>query len=137
MAKFAFRLQKVLEYRQMLEEEAKQRYLDARVARLDFEQELEANSVAKEKSIHSPTATLVQRNALVAYVERLEVESAQMKIALSVLLDEEAAALNSWQDRKRDVEALIKLRHQAYDAWRLEESRREQAELDEWAVMRR
>lgn len=137
MANFAFRLQKVLEYRQGLEEEAKKRFLEARVARLAFEEELARKEVANAASLSHETPTFNARRTLAAYVDRLELERSHMQIALGVLLDEEAAALNNWQDRKRDVEALTKLRHQAHDLWRLEESRKEQAELDEWAVMRR
>ncbi len=137
MANFAFRLQKVLEYRQTLEGEAKQRYLDARIARLEFEQEISKTEKAKSASIQTPTSSLNSRTALASYLDRLDVEHAQMRIALGVLLDEEAAALNAWHDRKRDLEALVKLRHKAYDDWRLEESRKEQSALDEWAVMRR
>ncbi len=137
MAKFAFRLEKVLDYRQTLEVEAKQRFLEARVARLDFEHEMEAKAAEKSRSLHEGAGDMAIRMTLVAYVERLELEEGHMKLALGVLLDEEAAALNAWHDRKRDVEALNKLRHKAHEEWRLEESRREQNELDEFAVMRR
>ena len=63
--------------------------------------------------------------------------SAKPVSVLAVLETEEANALLAWQERKRELEALLKLREQAFAEYQLDETRREQAELDEWAVTRR
>jgi flagellar biosynthesis chaperone FliJ len=58
-------------------------------------------------------------------------------VVLKVLLNEEVTALNAWHLTKRDLETLVRLREAALEEYKLEENRREQAELDEWAVLRR
>jgi flagellar export protein FliJ len=137
MAIFDFRLQRVLEYREMQEGWAKEAYLAARSVRLQGEVELQ--QIRDERSYlleHTPSdlnsrRDLEHRLALIEDRER-----AQHQI-LMVLGNEETNALAAWQNQKRELEMVKNLKESALEEFKLEESRREQAELDEWAVMRR
>lgn len=137
MRKFTFRLQKVLEYREMTEEWAKEAYLQAQRARLEGDAALAAIGEKRVTVLAQPVLGLAERMALEAMLARLDSEEEVQRGVLSELLDEEAHALDEWIERKREREALVKLRAREHEAWQLEASRKEQSSLDEWAVLRR
>jgi flagellar export protein FliJ len=137
MPKFQFRLQKVLEYRETQEEEAKQAFLAARATRIQGEREVEAVQARREATLREPTTSLDAHLLVERLLARLDEEEAMARSAVAVLESEEDAALGFWHERRRETQAIAKLREHAKAQWQLEEDRREQAELDEWATMRR
>jgi flagellar protein FliJ len=137
MKVFSFRLQKVLEYRAMSEEWAKQAYLDARAARLEAELLLIGLGQRRQELLNGAYRRIEDRLNLEAALNRLDEEEAQQRVALSVLQSEEERAMAEWTERRRDLQVVEKLRDRALEEWRVEASRQEQAELDEWAVLRR
>ena len=137
MARFAFRLRKVLEYRELQESWAKTAYLEAQQARLKGDAELALVAERRSGLLAYPTMSVADRIALEHSLFALDDIEHQQKLALQVLLQEESVALSVWQEKRRDGEVLRKLRERAYDEWSLEQGRLEQAALDEWAVLRR
>ncbi len=134
---FAFRLQKVLDYRHLLEEEAKQKYLDCKAARLKQEAVLAHVRAERSRSFEQRVSDVNGYLEIHAQAAKFGDDEVLAKLALDVLCNEEDAAEEAWHARRRDLETLEKLREQAKEEWDLEQSRREQAELDEWVVMRR
>jgi flagellar protein FliJ len=137
MPAFVFSLQKVLDYRRLEEEWAKEAFRLAREARAEAEEELAQLRRRREGLVGYPAPTLAIRQDLEAchaLLDRDE-ESAQNRLALMV--NDEARSLQEWTACRVAAEALAKLRESAHDEWTREEARREQADLDEWAVLRR
>jgi flagellar FliJ protein len=137
MAKFKFRLQRLLDHRRFLEKSAKDAWLKQRAEKVQAEEEL-SEMRAKRNQLASQTVTqfsdlIQQQHAL----NRLESLEKSFMAAIAVLENEEEAAYRVWMNAKQDAEAIEKLREKAKEFWDKEMERREQAELDEWAVMRR
>lgn len=137
MLKFMFRLQKVLEYRELTEQWSKDAYLGAQRARLEGDAELASLGERRVEMLSQPVLSLVERLALDAMLGRIDSEEEVQRSILSELLDEEARTLNDWIERKREREVLVKLKAREHEEWLLESSRKEQSALDEWAVLRR
>lgn len=137
MIPFKFRLQKLLEYRQLQEKWAKDAYM-AKIAQRN-EAELEVESLVRRKtdSLRAHPTGLDDRQALDSYVTRLEDEARAAEATVEVLNNEVEEALNAWNEARQEAEAMGKLREAEFEAWQLEQSRKEQSELDEWAVFRR
>jgi len=134
---FDFRLKKVLEYRRLTEEWAKEAYLEARTARL--EAEIERMGIEKERhDLFSGAPRTI--NELLSREQRLELLQArhrEQSIVIEVLIEDESRALAEWNARKQDVQALEKLHDKAFSEWMYEVNREEQAFLDEWTNGRR
>ncbi len=137
MALFRFRLEKLLEYRQHREEEAKDEFLERQARRYAAEAEIERLKEQKRHALHGSTGSLHDRINSERFIERLTDSIRGSEVAVSILLGEEEAAKSVWLKAKSDAEALDKLRDKDHAEWSIEEVRREQRELDEWAVMRR
>ncbi len=137
MAKFEFRLDRVLEYRQLEEDWARATYLEARAARVAHEQEIDLLRQKRIDVLAEPIFTLESHRALEIYLGQMDEQERLDHVAMSVLMDEEAIALTHWQSKKQDVQVLDKLREQALEEWKLDEARLEQAQLDEWTTSRR
>ncbi len=138
MRKFKFKLQKVLEYRRGLEEQAKALYLEAKAKRLETELDI-ARVFAKRKAMiesASPT-TVPDMIDLEQFLQRLDDEEHEHNTIKFILIEEEEAKLAAWQEKRMEAEVLEKLRQKALDEWTYESNLREQAALDEWAVTRR
>lgn len=137
MAKFKFRLQRLLDHRRFLEKSAKDAWLKQKAEKLQAEEELAAMRVKRSQlasqTVHDLSHMVQQQHAL----SRMESLERAFLAALSVLENEEEAAYQVWMNAKQDAEAIDKLREKAKEFWLKEMERREQAELDEWAVMRR
>jgi flagellar protein FliJ len=137
MAKFKFRLQRLLDHRRLLEKSAKDAWLKQRAEKVQAEEEL-SEMRAKRNQLASQTVTqfsdLIQQQHALSRLESLE---KSFMAAIAVLENEEEAAYRVWMNAKQDAEAIEKLREKAKEFWDKEMERREQAELDEWAVMRR
>src|SRR5687768_5732051 len=137
MRKFDFRLQSVLQYREMLEEWTKQTYLECQAERLRQDAELAMICQRRQEMLSHPVLGLTDRLALERVLFSIDDAEHEQRIALGVLLDEEARALALWHERRREAETLRKMRDKAYAEWQLEADRKEQAALDEWASQRR
>ncbi len=137
MARFRFRMQRLLDHRRYLEKSAKEAWMLKRAEKLAGEEELELMK-QKRRSLASETVSdfpqLVQQQHALSRMESLE---KAFLAALAILANEEEAAYRVWMDRKKDAEAIDKLREKALDLWEKEQEKKEQAALDEWAVMRR
>ncbi len=130
-------MQRLLDHRRYLEKSAKDVWMLKRAERLAGEEELEQMRV-KRRGLASETVMeftqLVQQQHALSRMESLE---KAFLAALAVLANEEEAAYSLWMIRKTDAEAIDKLREKALDQWEKEQEKKEQAALDEWAVMRR
>lgn len=136
MAKFEFRLQKVLEYRGMVEQWAKEAYLDAQRKVFDAEAEREEIRATRQKILSRRMNSVEDLLALNAYVERLDDQEAMQDSILRILNDAVDTAKQEWIEAKQEAEALIKLRDGDLAEWTLDQERKEQAELDEMTVLR-
>lgn len=137
MPRFHFRLQTVLEVRGSEEERAKRAYLEARAERLALERALAEGRIMRSAMVAGAPTDFDSRRALETRLGKLESDERTIETQLGVLRDEEEAARERWVKAHQDHELLVKLREKALTEWNLAESRREQAELDEWAVLRR
>ena len=137
MKKFKFRLQKVLEYREAMEHWAQDVYLETRVARLEGEAALLEVQNRRNSAVNRSADTLEERKHLEMTLMSLDDDEKAQKTVVEVLTAEEEKALNVWHEKKRELDIILKLRDKAREEWQLEATRHEQAELDEWAVLRR
>lgn len=135
MPRFRFRLEQVLRYRELLEETARDVYLESRATRLVAEQELRAFGVSRAELIARGAQSIQERIALEAALKRQDELEADHRIALEVLVQEEEARRLDWIEKKKDLQVLQKLRDREFEQWKLEERRREQREMDEFAVL--
>ena len=136
MTRFRFRLQKVLEYRSRLEKDAKDAYLDARAKRLAAELDLLCIQQRREQILAEPSEGLDGRIVLELYLFRLDQEERCQVLVIEALETEEESLRLQWIERRREHEAIEKLRNHAFGDWTLAVDRKEQSELDEWAVLR-
>lgn len=137
MPKFKFRMQKLLEYRHLQEKWAKDEYLARRAKRIEDEQEIELVKSTRTDALKISYESLSERRTQEQYASRLDNEQSALESAVAVLEGEEEAAKQEWLQKRQQAEAFDKLRESALEEWKMEETRREQAELDEWSVMRR
>jgi flagellar FliJ protein len=135
--KFVFKLQKVLEYRERLEQEAKDAYMEARAKTIEAEAELAGMIEHRKAVIRQPLSSLEDHRALDLYVQACEDKERQQHLVIQVCEAEEEEKRLLWIEAKKDYQAIVKLRDKAFGEWLAEESRREQNALDEWAVLRR
>ncbi|MBL8066463.1 MAG: flagellar FliJ family protein [Chthonomonadaceae bacterium] len=137
MAKFKFKLQKFLEYREWQVDRAKHEFSQAMARQLEVVHEIGQHALRFERALQGQPSDVPNRLALETYLGRLSEERRDMDTLLGILTDETNAAKERWLLAKRDFQAVEKLRDGARDEWELDQVRREQAELDEWAVTRR
>jgi len=134
---FAFRLQRVLEYRELAEGWAKDSYLEARAARLEAVAVLEAIVQKRNDLIAKPTDSLDDRRALQTCIEKSKEDERQQKVVIELLDTDEAKRKEEWTEARKELQALEKLRESALAQWKLEENRREQKAVDELSIQRR
>ena len=137
MAEFAFRLQRVLQYRELAEGWAKDAYLEARGARLEAVAVLEVIQQRRNEIIKEPTKTIDDRLALEACIEKSKEDERQQEIVIDLLETDEAKRKEDWTEARKELQALEKLREAALAQWKLEENRREQKAADELTIQRR
>lgn len=137
MLKFQFRLHKVLEYRELVEEWAKEAYLDARARRLQAEIAITGIVERRAHAVRHRPDSVEDMMALERFCDRLDADQRAQESLVSLLEQEEEKARLQWLEKRTDAEAMRKLREAKLAEWRLETERAEQRELDEWAVTRR
>jgi flagellar FliJ protein len=135
--KFNFRLEKVLEYRRLLEQWAKEAYLEARSARLEAELNLLKIFELRQDVLSWPSQTVEARQTLETQLKKLDQKEVEQRIVTNVLVHEENQALDAWTERKVELEALNKMYETQYREWQLEADRHLQLELDEWALRKK
>jgi flagellar FliJ protein len=134
---FAFRLQRVLEYRELAEGWAKDAYLEARAARLEAVAVLEAIQLKRNDIVQKPATKIEDRIALESCLEKSKEDERQQRIVIELLENDEAKRKEEWTETRKELQALEKLRESAFAQWKLEENRREQKALDELSIQRR
>lgn len=121
----------------MVEDWAKDTYLDAKSKRLEGEAVQIGLLQERTRLLESTITTIDDCQVLDLRLTLLEDQILHQKLIVNVLLDEEAGAQKEWTNRRMETKALEELRGKAYEEWQLEMNRQEQAALDEWAVQRR
>ncbi len=137
MKRFEFRLQKVLDYREAVEGWARDAFLAARGARIAAEGERLRICDRRKIALLADPQDLRGRLALESLLEAIDGQESAQAAVVRALEIEEQALHDGWQERKREMESLQKLREEASREWEIEATRFDQRELDEWAVLRR
>lgn len=137
MRKFEFRLEKVLDYRRLLEDQAKNLYLEAKINRLEAERVFDQIDQKRASMMAGNLSTVEARIALEHMHARLDDEVLQQRTIVDLLQQEEEAKRIDWVEKQRELKALENLREDALTDWKYELEKHEQAELDEWASQRR
>lgn len=138
MKNFDFRLQKVLEYREMLEQWAKDTYLDARAARLEAEVALTGINIQRDQLLEETAVDSIEdMQTIDLRLNLLDTKALHQNTIIQVFRAEEAQAMEVWTEKKHELEALSKLRDKSYAEWEKEMGRQEQLALDEWTNHRR
>jgi flagellar export protein FliJ len=135
--KLEFRLQKVLDYRRMAEEWAKDAFLEAHAKRIAGEAVLQSVLDHRKILVAQPVSTLHDRLALQGALDKTDDDERAQLAVLEVLAADEATAMEDWQRARRDVQIIEKLREKAVEEWEYDLARYEQSELDEWTITRR
>ena len=137
MKKFEFRLEKVLEFRRLGETEAKDLYLKARVETLEAEAQLDGIRFRRQRVIECPATSVMERMTMESSLHWIDEEEQMQERAIAVLRDEESAALTRWQETRKDVKVLERLREEAVIEYQYAANLEEQKALDEWATTSR
>lgn len=137
MKKFHFRLQKVLDYRTLEESWAKDKYLAKRLERMESELRIEQILEQRVAMLGLPVGRLDEYRALQLQLEKSDDLERDERLVQALLLEEEAIELSKWQEKRKEQQALEKLREDAYARWLKEANLEEQKELDEWATQRK
>lgn len=137
MKKFDFRLQKVLEYRGMLEQWAKDAYLEARSNRLESELKIIEINERRKSALITEVTSVDARRALESLLKQLDECELEQRVVVNVLLHEEEQCLSDWTERRIELESLQKMYDRQYAEWQQQEGRKLQYELDEWALRRK
>lgn len=137
MPSFAFSLQRVLDYRRLEETWAQEAYRLAQAARIEAEEAVERIRERRQSLADHPSPTLAHRMEIEAYHVALDREEESARNRVALLTSDETRSAEEWRACRSAAETLEKLREAAYVEWQRDEARREQAELDEWAVLRR
>jgi flagellar export protein FliJ len=137
VAEFHFRLQRVLEYRELVEGWAKDAYLDAKAARIEAEAAVEAIGARRKELVEGPAETMQDRLAVQACLEKLAEDERQQRVVIEMLVGDEERLKQAWTEARKELQVLEKLREAARAEWQLEESRRERKEMDEFALQKR
>lgn len=134
---FEFRLQRVLDYRRLVEGWAKDAYLDTRVRRLEAEADLHAIEARRQEILRQSPGTVDELLGLERYLVRLQDEERAQQTLISILIQEEETAQMNWIEKRKEAESLERLRTEHLAEWQYEADLEEQKALDEWAVTRR
>jgi flagellar export protein FliJ len=136
VSNFAFRLQKVYEYRELEEGWAKDNFLAKHITRMEAENELFQLEDDRKFLLTAGANDLSSRIELEVRIQKLDDHERALRILISELTREEEKAREEWILKKQDTGVLEKLRNKAYEKWMYHQTRLEQAALDEWSVQR-
>ncbi|MCC6660867.1 MAG: flagellar export protein FliJ [Phycisphaerales bacterium] len=141
MARFRFRLQPVLEHRRTLERERQRNVAAIELERLDAENTIRAIQAEVERENRELRATLSSGDfrmtrAHAARIAQLHADARRRVLHLSGVLARLDAARAELLGATRRRKAVELLRDRRLEEWRLAESRREAAAVDEISVIR-
>ena len=137
MARFSFRFQRVLDYRKMQVEWAARAVGVAGAALANVDEEIYAVGAATLKTVGQTPKDVNGRLAIQRLLETLDARARAAEIQRAEALTELEQAQEDWREAKAELGAMEALESIEKTAWLYAEARREQAELDEWAVTRR
>lgn len=137
MARFAFRLQKVLEHRQREVEDAKRASGRALAALTDVERRIVTLVAAAAQSAEACGDGVNARLDLQAHLDAVDADARALEIERVACEQDLAQAQQMLLARKSELGAIEALEAKARQEWAYEEARRAQNSLDEWATMRR
>jgi len=140
MRRFVFSLQKVLEYRQRLEEQAIRAFAEAQAQLMHEQAVLHKLLIEREECLRrshrrqhlSVELLAVEQTYLSALEDRIEQQRQRVAEAEKVLEEKRQALIEAQRERK----TLERLREKQYEEWRQEWLRTEQKALDELANVR-
>lgn len=133
---FKFRLQTVLDLRLIALDEAERQYVLAKSKRESAQADHDGVQRILAQAKQQSRANFQDRIDSLAYTDRLQDESRALLSTIGVLEAEEDQAFAAWMEAKKEVKTIEKLRTKALEEYQLDETRREQAEIDEWATLR-
>ncbi len=134
---FQFRLQRVLEYREMEEKWAKDHFLEKQAARYEAESELNEIDRARRTFLGMGADDLTQRRELELRLQKLDDNERAQRLLIYALQEEEDEARSIWLDKRQEKSVMEKLRERAYAEFKAILEKREQNALDEFATQRR
>lgn len=137
MAKFKWRLERLLEYRRLQEDWAKTAFQEAQQRLIEGENCIGSIRERRSATLRLSATDLEARLTAQGYLVRLDNEERAQEVANGVLVQELEKAKEAWIERRKESKALERLREIAESAWQAGMLKREQIELDEWATMRR
>jgi len=140
MRRFVFSLQKVLEYRQRLEEQAIRAFAEAQAQLMHEQAVLHKLLIEREECLRrshrrqhlSVELLAVEQTYLSALEERIEQQRQRVAEAEKVLEEKRQALIEAQRERK----TMERLREKQYEEWRQEWLRTEQKALDDLATVR-
>ncbi len=133
---FKFRLQTVLDLRLIALDEAERLYVLAKSKRESAQADHDGVQRILGQAKQQSRTSFQDRIDSLAYTDRLQDESRALLSTIGVLEAEEDQAFAAWMEAKKEVKTIEKLRTKALEEYQLGETRREQAEIDEWATLR-
>ena len=137
MKKFEFRLQRVLEYKELVVKWAKDAYLDTRVKRLECEAEVMALVHRRNEILFERAVTIEEHQHIHVRLQTLDMRETEKRIMLQAIEADEQACLDVWHEKQQEFESIAKLREKDVASYQVQLTRAEQAELDEWTSQRR
>ncbi|MBS1706825.1 MAG: flagellar export protein FliJ [Armatimonadetes bacterium] len=137
MRKFEFRLQKVLDYRRLCEDWAKQAYIESQARLLDGQDEVRTIAHRREKAIAHTPHSVNGMVSLEQYLVKLDDDQRAQEAVNSILEQEVESARQDWVSARQDAEAIQKLHDREWEDYQTEVLREEQKALDEFANYRR
>jgi len=136
-ATFKFRLQSVLEYREMEEKWAKDHFLEKQAARFEAESELAEIDRTRKAYLGMGADDLTQRRELEIRLQKLDDCERAQRLLIYTLQEEEDEARAIWLDKRQEKSVMEKLRERAHEEFKVLIEKQEQQALDEFATQRR
>jgi len=136
-ATFKFRLQRVLEYREMEEKWAKDHFLEKQAARFEAESELAEIDRTRKAYLGMGADDLTQRRELEIRLQKLDDCERAQRLLIYTLQEEEDEARAIWLDKRQEKSVMEKLRERAHEEFKVLIEKQEQQALDEFATQRR
>ena len=137
MKKFKFRLEKVLEYRTLVEQWAKEAFLEARLSTFECEGKIADIKALRRELLTQPVGSIQEHKAIELMLQKSDDDERAQLTVLAVLKDEEDAAMEEWKLKRQELKALQRLKDEALVVWQHDANVAEQNELDEWATTRK
>lgn len=133
MKKFQFSLQRVLEYRMTLEDQAKARFANVQRMINQTEQEIVELGHEKRDMMDVREFNLGRLQVQRRYLAELDNEIMAAQSRLRDLHSEHQQALNEYVEAQKERKVLEKLRDKQKEDYQLEANHEEQKQLDEMA----